>query len=128
MGVKLFVRTTRSVRLTAAGAALVEPTVRCLRLAEETVRAARGEKAPAPTELGLGTRHELGLSWILPAYDHLQKARRSLCRYLAVAFGHLEAHELSHLPAHQRPPAGGEALGLFDGNDARQLSTTPFTR
>ena len=67
MGVKLFVRTTRSVHLTEAGAALLEPAERCLRLAEETMRVARGESMPPPMDLTLGTRHELGLSWICPS-------------------------------------------------------------
>jgi DNA-binding transcriptional LysR family regulator len=75
LGVKLFARTTRSVHLTEAGSALLEPAERCIRLAEETMRAARGESAPAPMDLVLGTRHELGLSWVLPQLDRLEKAR-----------------------------------------------------
>jgi len=74
MGVKLFVRTTRSVHLTEAGAALLEPAERCLRLAEETMRVARGESMPPPMDLTLGTRHELGLSWVLPQFDRLEKS------------------------------------------------------
>jgi LysR family transcriptional regulator, glycine cleavage system transcriptional activator len=75
LGAKLFTRTTRSVHLTDAGTALLEPASRCLRVAEETLRAARGDKAPAPMDLILGTRHELGVSWILPQIDRLEKAR-----------------------------------------------------
>ncbi len=66
LGVPLFARTTRTVRLTEAGLALLPHAERCLAIADEGVRAARGESGPAPLELTLGTRHELGLSWILP--------------------------------------------------------------
>ncbi len=48
-------------------------------------------------------------------------ARRRLSRYLAVAFAHLEAHELSHLPADLAPPPEGVAHGLCSGADARVL-------
>jgi hypothetical protein len=47
--------------------------------------------------------------------------RRRLGRYLAVAFAHLEAHELAHLPATLEPPPEGVALGLCSGADARVL-------
>jgi hypothetical protein len=49
------------------------------------------------------------------------KVKESLAEYLAVAFAHLEAHELSHLPANVRPPPEGVALGLCNGADAREL-------
>ncbi len=48
-------------------------------------------------------------------------ARRRLELYLRVAFAHLEAHELAHLPIHYAPPPEGAALGLCDGRDARAL-------
>src|SRR3954469_19564280 len=87
LGAKLFVRTTRSVHLTDAGTALVEPATRCLHVAEETMRAARGDKAPAPMDLMLGTRHELGLSWILPQFDRLEKVRPWLQLHLYFGSG-----------------------------------------
>jgi len=46
--------------------------------------------------------------------------RESLTDYLALAFAHLEAHELAHLPA-QAVPKEGAALGLCGGPDARRL-------
>lgn len=48
------------------------------------------------------------------------KERAAVDRYLPVAFAHLEAHELAHLPAVGSPP-GGEAFGLCSGLDAREL-------
>jgi hypothetical protein len=50
-----------------------------------------------------------------------EDARAGLGRYLAVAFAHLEAHELSHLPANACTPEGGPALGLCSGAEARDL-------
>jgi hypothetical protein len=46
--------------------------------------------------------------------------RAAVDRYLPVAFAHLEAHELAHLPA-RAAPTGGEAYGLCSGLDAREL-------
>ena len=46
--------------------------------------------------------------------------RARLAGYLRVAFGHLETHELSHLPEASWPEEGA-ALGLCDGSDARAL-------
>ena len=41
--------------------------------------------------------------------------------WLEVAFAHLVAHELSHLPADVVPPPEGAAIGLCSGPDARVL-------
>ena len=46
--------------------------------------------------------------------------RDAVDAYLPIAFAHLEAHELAHIPPHHGP-AGGEALGLCSGVDARGL-------
>jgi LysR family transcriptional regulator, glycine cleavage system transcriptional activator len=83
VGKSLFARTTRSVTLTEAGLALLPHAERCLAVAEEGVRAARGEIGPPPTDLVLGTRHELGLSWILPQLDALTAERPWLNLHLA---------------------------------------------
>ncbi|MCX5746405.1 MAG: ferritin-like domain-containing protein [Proteobacteria bacterium] len=45
----------------------------------------------------------------------------AVARYLPVAFGHLEAHELAHIPVATTWPAEGVAYGLCDGGDARAL-------
>src|SRR5215471_10825008 len=87
LGVKLFVRTTRSVHLTEAGSALREPVTRCLSLAEETIRAARGDTAPHPMELVVGARHDVGLSWLLPQVDLLERARPWLQLHLYFGSG-----------------------------------------
>ena len=45
---------------------------RTLDAAAACVRAARGELGPAPMEIVLGTRHELGLSWLVPMLPRLR--------------------------------------------------------
>jgi len=44
-----------------------------------------------------------------------------LGRYLSVAFHHLVAHELAHLPESSEPPRQGVLLGLCSGRAARAL-------
>lgn len=55
----------------------------------------------------------------VPSMDAGAKAR--LGAYLRVALGHLEQHELAHLPLSACPPPEGAALGLCSGGEARQL-------
>lgn len=75
LDVRLFVRTTRRVALTAAGHRLVEPARQCLAEARRCVAAAREPDRPPPFTLRLGTRFELGLSWVVPALGPLRAAR-----------------------------------------------------
>lgn len=56
---------------------------------------------------------------LLPSFGAQERAR--LGEYLAVAFAHLERHELAHLPLAASPPPEGVALGLCSGADARAL-------
>ena len=69
--VQLFHRTTRSVALTEAGLSLLPLAEQCLTSARECARAARGETGPPPMEIVVGTRQELGLSWLVPQLDRL---------------------------------------------------------
>jgi len=72
LGLPLFERTTRRVLLTDAGRALVPAAQRALEAALACARAARGELGPAPMEIVIGTRHELGLSWLVPMLPRLR--------------------------------------------------------
>ncbi len=47
--------------------------------------------------------------------------KNRLGEYLTVAFGHLETHELEHLPLSSNPPAEGAQFGLCNGREARAL-------
>ena len=82
LGVRLFQRTTRRVTLTRAGLALVSHAQRALSSAQDCERACRGEIAPSPCEVTLGTRHELGMSWIFPMLPHLRTANPELSVHL----------------------------------------------
>jgi DNA-binding transcriptional LysR family regulator len=139
IGVSLFSRTTRSVTLTEAGLALLPHAERCLAIADEGVRAARGETGPAPLEVILGTRHELGLSWILPQLDALSLERPWLNLHLAfgaasdlhrrvgsleidcaVTSAHVSDPRLDAIPLHR------EDYVLVGG--AAHLESTPLTK
>jgi LysR family glycine cleavage system transcriptional activator len=75
LGVAVLRRTTRQVALTEAGQRLL-PLAREAVLASERVRAAAREGGhPPPFELVLGTRYELGISWLCPALEPLARKR-----------------------------------------------------
>jgi LysR family glycine cleavage system transcriptional activator len=86
LGRRLFVRTTRRVTLTVAGQRLLpavqrvlEDARRCLSLSDDD---------GSPFDLTLGTRFELGLSWLTPALGPLRRARPE--RTLHLYFGESE--------------------------------------
>ncbi len=87
LGVRLFHRTTRAVVLTEAGLNLLPYADRALAAVEDCRRAGRGELEAAPVELVLGTRHELGLSWIAPMIDDLEQAHAGLTLHLYFGSG-----------------------------------------
>ena len=72
LNVALFVRTTRHVELTDAGRRLIP-------VAEITIRDSRAciaaviEDSEPPAHITIGTRYELGMSWVLPNVLELQK-------------------------------------------------------
>lgn len=86
-GVPLFRRTTRSVELTEAGRALLPRAARALAAAEECVRAARGDLGPTPVEVVLGTRPDLGLSWLVPQTARLSEALPGVTLHLYFGSG-----------------------------------------
>lgn len=65
-GTPLFQRTTRSVVLTEAGQRLVPCARDALVAAEACIAAARGAANPIAIDLVVGTRPDLGLSWLFP--------------------------------------------------------------
>jgi DNA-binding transcriptional LysR family regulator len=72
-GAPLFRRTTRSVELTEAGLRLVPVARAALAAAAECLDLSREAAAPRPLELVLGTRPDLGLSWLVPLVPHLAR-------------------------------------------------------
>lgn len=86
LGAPLFERTTRRVALSVAGERLVPEAQRCLEQARRCTEVVLGEDiAPMPYELTIGTRFELGMSWLVPALDGLEKTRPE--RRLHLSFG-----------------------------------------
>jgi DNA-binding transcriptional LysR family regulator len=73
LGARFFQRTTRRVELTPRGSALVPRARELLTAAEACARAGRGESGPPPVEVVLGTRHELGLEWLVPQLERLRR-------------------------------------------------------
>ncbi len=71
LGAPLFVRSTRKVVLTETGERLLPQARRMLEDARSLTRPVA--QGPMPYELTLGTRYELGLSWVLPALSQLEK-------------------------------------------------------
>jgi DNA-binding transcriptional LysR family regulator len=71
LGTQLFERTTRRVTLTPAGQRLRNHARTILDQAGRCADVVHGRAGPAPYELALGTRFELGLSWLTPALPRL---------------------------------------------------------
>ena len=74
LGGRLFSRTTRSVTATELALALKPAAERCLDAAADCVRIARGGGERPNVEIVLGTRHELGESWLVPLLARLRAA------------------------------------------------------
>lgn len=72
LGAALFVRTTRHMQLTTAGLALMPRAEACLMAATACLEVGDTNVAMPSMDLLLGTRHELGISWILPQLDDLR--------------------------------------------------------
>lgn len=75
LGVRLFERTTRTVRVTDAGHSLLPMAREILDASKRLMAAASGSEIHAPPyELFIGTRYELGLSWLCPSLTRLRRS------------------------------------------------------
>jgi len=70
-GRPLFQRTTRQVALTEAGRQLLPRAREALAAVEGCIAAARGAAHPVQIDLVIGTRPDLGLSWMFPQVERL---------------------------------------------------------
>jgi DNA-binding transcriptional LysR family regulator len=75
VGAALFARTTRQVALSETGRRLLPVARQLLEGAERMRRLGREPDRALPYELYIGTRYELGLSWLCPALKHLGRRR-----------------------------------------------------
>lgn len=73
LGTELFVRTTRKVELTESGRRLLPLAREVLAGADRFRTASRSPSTPTAYELYVGTRYELGLSWLCPALPALER-------------------------------------------------------
>ncbi|MBL9038719.1 MAG: LysR family transcriptional regulator [Archangium sp.] len=87
LGTSLFHRTTRAVVLTEAGLRLLPHALAALEAVEVCRRAGSGDLAPTPMELVVGTRHELGLSWLVPMLQPLETALPGVTLHLYFGSG-----------------------------------------
>jgi len=135
LGAQLFARTTRKVALTPAGLAIL-PRVRRL-LAEAQALALEPADRPAAAELMIGTRHELGMSWLMPARRVLARRMPQLSLHLrfgttddlerAVLALRVDAIITSHPPSTRRLdsfPIAREDYAFVAS--PRLLARTPF--
>ncbi|HYO94014.1 MAG TPA: LysR family transcriptional regulator [Polyangiaceae bacterium] len=85
LGAPLFERTTRRKSLTAAGERLAPQAQRCLDEAQRCQLVVQSSELRPSFELTIGTRFELGMSWLVPALPSLERARpdRRLHLYFA---------------------------------------------
>lgn len=86
-GAALFQRTTRSVELTEAGVRLVPVARAAIAAAADCLDLSRDPAAPRPLELVLGTRPDLGLSWLVPLLRALEAALPWLTLHLYFGSG-----------------------------------------
>lgn len=82
---RLFERTTRRVRLTPEGERLLPQALRAIDSARACLDVVSSRTERAPFSITLGTRFELGLSWVTPALRALERARPE--RQLHLVFG-----------------------------------------
>ena len=74
LGIKLFSRTTRRVELTSAGHRMVAQVRSVLELVGTLPEIANDDTYVTPRTMTIGTRHELGMSWLLPLLPVLEDA------------------------------------------------------
>jgi len=72
VGERLLDRSTRSVQLTPSGERLLPHARKLLEANAQCRQVVRGQSEQAPIELRVGTRFELGLSWLVPALPRLE--------------------------------------------------------
>ncbi len=86
-GAQLFQRTTRSVELTEAGVRMVPIARAALEAAAACLDVSRDSAAPRPVEVVLGTRPDLGMSWLVPQTKALTAALPWLTLHLYFGSG-----------------------------------------
>jgi DNA-binding transcriptional LysR family regulator len=87
VGAPLFTRTTRSVALTERGLALLPRARKCVAEAEACALVGRAGAEHPDMDLTMGTRQELGMSWLVPQRRALLRKRPWLRLHLYFSAG-----------------------------------------
>ena len=138
-GARLFERTTRRIVLTPAGERLWPQARRALDEAQRCAEVVAGSDHKIPFRLTIGTRFELGMSWLTPALGPLERAQPE--RQLDLFFGDtpamlqaLQRTEIDCLITSARITKGGlvyarlhEEKYAFVGSK-KLLTQTPLSR
>ena len=74
VGARLLERSTRSVQITPSGERLLPHARKILQANADCRQIVKEKSEPAPLEILVGTRFELGLSWLVPALPRLEAA------------------------------------------------------
>lgn len=118
LGARILNRTTRTVALTDAGQRLLPLTRGVLGLIDRMTGAATGLTLPPQYELVVGTRPELGLSWLCPILDALARKRPERTIHLFNGSGSqllsgVERGELDAAVADVRPSSASMACAAL---------------
>lgn len=133
LGARLFRRTTRRVELSDAGRRL-RPLARELLAGVERLRGSvTGAQRPAPFELFVGTRYELGLSWLCPALPRLERTRRERTVHLYCGdspdlLARLERGDLDAIVASMRLTSPGLRYAALHAEEYVFVGTRPGLR
>ncbi len=88
LDVRLFERSTRHVAMTPAAERLLPAARRLVAEIGDLPALVRDDGRPPPVTLTLGTRYELGLSWVLPTLDALHDAHPERTVHLRFSDSH----------------------------------------
>jgi DNA-binding transcriptional LysR family regulator len=133
LGVAVLRRTTRHVSLTEEGQRLLPLVREALLGGERVLTAARGHGRPTPYELVIGTRYELGISWLCPALEPLARRRPERTLHLFNAdspdlLRRLERGELDAIVASVRLTSARLAYAALHPEAYTLVSTTRCLR
>lgn len=117
LGVPLFVRTTRKVSLSDAGRRLVPKARSILESVADLIPLAHDQDVIVERNITIGTRHELGLSWLTPLIPELEKAVPGVIVHLRFSDG----AELLRLVAKGEIDAAVSSTRLADRRFAFEL-------